>query len=111
MKRAILCRFKCINEFKVIWLFTTANKKIQYFKWLQIGILFASGFDKKNGEVNFINKRAMKVSLSCIAINCECWKGIIHVFLVRFHFAFYVASAILMLELLGMQCFSNLTCS
>lgn len=61
----------------------------------------------KNGEVN---ERAMKVYHVLVMV-CECWKGIIHIFLVHFYFAFYVASAILMLELQRMQCFNKLTCS
>lgn len=46
MKTAILYRFKCTNEFKIIRLFTAANQKFQYFEWLQMEILFASGFDR-----------------------------------------------------------------
>lgn len=67
-----------------------------------------------SGEMNLINKRATKLSLSCLGhaiISCDCWKGLIHIFLVHFFFAFDVVSATLMLELLDMQCFSKLTFS
>lgn len=33
-------------DFFTFFTFTTANPKFQYFKWLQMEILFASSFDR-----------------------------------------------------------------